>query len=294
MCSSAVGSSSGTPSKLRCVDPSWMSRSGCECVWQGLHSWRWLRISQLFLIVAATDGIACEDTVQCVLQVVKRFGLKTRQEVFKEPRDRKRAQMVAKRLLGEAPILETYRSTKGAQQDAAKHEIVHLLRPKQQPNKAEPWMWKDSSWRELWVAIDGFSVEKRIRGEDPALRNKVFVEEHEELPVYTRDKHKTSSFATEKQGYIAITMAGYGVVAAVALHTATKQHGSRDPHAPTRFKFWTEQIVAQGLGDAATETMLRDKVWEVWHTPQPVAYSWFASHHLSPTCSQCTAVPFSS
>ena len=144
---------------------------------------------------------------------------------------------------------------------------MHLLRPKQHPSKAQPWVWKDSSWRELWVAIDGFSVEKRIRGEDPALSNRVFVEEHEELPVYTRDKHKTSSFAIEKQGYIAITMAGYGVVAAVALHTATKQHGSREPHAPTRFKFWTEQIVEQGLGDAATEAMLRDRVWEVWHTP---------------------------
>lgn len=202
-------------------------------------------------------------SVHCVLQVVQKFGLKTKQEVFKAPRERHKAQMLAKRLLGKAPILEMYRSTKGQQDKAKPHEVVKLVQPNHGPHSAVPWVWRDSSWRELWVTIDGFSVEKRVRGEDPDLSNRVFVEENEELPVYTRDKHTTTSFAAEKQGYFAVTMAGYGVVACVALHSATKLKPN-DPHPPTRFKYWTQRLVDFGIGTAEDEAMLKRKVYRVW------------------------------
>lgn len=204
-------------------------------------------------------------SVHGVLQVVHRFGLKTKQEVFKAPRERNKAQMLAKRLLGKAPILEMYRSTKPQQDRAQLHEIVHLVQPRRNRKSAVPWVWRDNSWRELWVTIDGFSVEKRVRGEDPDLSNRVFVEQNEELPVYTRDKHTTSSFAAEKQGYFAVTMAGYGVVACVALHSATKLKRN-EPHAPTRFKYWTQRLVDFGIGSAEDEAKLQSKVWRVWAT----------------------------
>ncbi len=192
----------------------------------------------------------------CALQVVVKFRLRRRKEVFKSPREKKRAQMVALRLLGQAPILETYASATANQAQDDPKKVVQLVRPGE---AAVPWIWKDSSFRELWVQIDGFTVEKRLKGENPQMTNEVFVEEDEELPVYTRDEQSTSSFGCEKHGYLAITVPGFGVVAAAALYTATRLHST----SHTRFKFWYEQLEEFGVGDAATMDMLRSKTWMV-------------------------------
>ena len=192
--------------------------------------------------------------------MVARYGLKTRSEVFKTPRDKAKAQAVAKRLLGRAPVLEYYRSTEPNQAHASSTKIVKLLKPGQPVTSAEPWVWRDSSWMELWAQVDGFTCEKRVRGEDAVASNQVFVWGDEELEVYTRQEHATCSFNCEKHGYLAITMAGYGVLAVVALRTATHLKGRNQPE---RFKFWDEQLVALGVGDAATEQMLQGTKWLV-------------------------------
>lgn len=192
--------------------------------------------------------------------MVKRFSLKRKAEVFKTPRCKAKAQALAKRLLGAEPILEVYRSTENKSKiDHTK--IVKLLDKDQDPSTAAPWYWRDNSWQELWMAIDGFSVEKRVQEERTPPR-RVFVQGDEELPVYTRDL-PTSSFGCEKHGYMAITMAGYGVVAAVAMRTATRLSTKRRTPTRTRFKFWYDMLVQLGIGDAATEDMLRKKVWRV-------------------------------
>lgn len=190
---------------------------------------------------------------------MRKFSLRRRKEVFKSPREKKRAQMVAQRLLGQAPILETYASATANQAQNEPKKVVQLVRPGEDASTAVPWFWEDSSFRELWVQIDGFTVEKRLKGENPQMTNEVFVEEDEELPVYTRDEQSTSSFGCEKHGYLAITVPGFGVVAAVALYTATRLHSTRH----RRFKFWYEQLEEFGVGDAATVDMLRGKTWLV-------------------------------
>lgn len=196
----------------------------------------------------------------CGLQVVKRFSLKRKAEVFKAPRCKAKAQALAKRLLGADPILEVYRSTEKKKKiDHTK--IVKLLQQGKDKSEATPWYWRDSSWQQLWMAIDGFTVEKRMQEERTRARM-VFVQGNEELPVYTRDL-PTSPFACEKHGYMAITMAGYGLVAAVAMFTSTRLSKTRRTPIRTRFRFWYDMLVQLGIGDQATEDMLRAKVWLV-------------------------------
>lgn len=190
------------------------------------------------------------------------YSLKTKAEVFKTPRCRLRAQKLARRLLGQEPILEVYRSTE-KKKHVDQTKVVKLVQPGQALSTAEPWYWTDNSWQQLWMAIDGFSVEKRVKEEFNTRPKRVFVEEHEELPVYTSDNHRTSSYGCEKQGYFAITMAGYGVVVAVAMRTATRLSNTKRDPPRNRFKYWHDMLVQLGIGDHATEEMMRSKVWKV-------------------------------
>lgn len=74
---------------------------------------------------------------------------------------------------------------------------------------------------------------------------------------YTR-KPELNVTQIEKHYYLVITLAGYGILACVALRS-----GSRNVKQPEDMVYWFDRLVELGIGTAEQEQELRARVWKV-------------------------------
>ena len=169
---------------------------------------------------------------------VQHFNLTANAEVFKKPRQLEWSKLCARRMLGVDPQLEYYRSTRSGQGRAHKIKTVRLA-------NGEEWQW-DRSHQQLWGCVDGFTVHLRVEPKQCA--NVVYLEPGELLPVYDAPNVQ-GQFDAEKQYYMAITFPGYGVLAVVALKSASRLVQKRKKGTAPRllFKYWFQQLKELGI-----------------------------------------------
>lgn len=85
----------------------------------------------------------------------------------------------------------------------------------------------------------------------------LLVQEGEWEEFYTMPTEKGST-KCEKQYYLTVTLAGYGVIACVAMESGCSQ-----TQRPADLILWHQRLVEFGVGDRATEEWLASKVWLV-------------------------------
>lgn len=82
------------------------------------------------------------------------------------------------------------------------------------------------------------------------------------LPTYTLPTEKDDTKA-EKQYYMVLTLAGHGIVEAVALKS-----GCNKTQNVAELPFWFDRMVELGLGSEELRDKLRQRVWKVRITLQ--------------------------
>lgn len=186
--------------------------------------------------------------------VVSKFKLKAKKEVFKKERERKKAQELAKRLLGKSCILEYHRSNSTDQKATQESkEIIQRF-----GHTTQHWYWRDQSWQELWACCDGFHVQLRADAED--MGNEVFVGPGEVLDVCTYTDTQGDDLKCEKQYYMVVTFPKKGVLGIAAMESPTKLREVQDAPPAQKHKFWYQQLVELGIGTRETELMIQQKV----------------------------------
>ena len=178
-----------------------------------------------------------------------RWKLHGAREVFKEDRDRARAQEGARRMLGYMPIIEYHRSKRPRQRNVHHCKKVKLLTP---AGQVRDWYFHDQSWQHLWACVDPFHQDL---ASDPGQdANTVCLEEGEVMEVLTAQK--PNRLKCEKQMYMVVTMAGYGVLSVAAMYTGSRLKTIRSTPLRTRFRYWFQQLQEHQIGSSQQEEEL--------------------------------------
>jgi hypothetical protein len=232
--------------------------------------------------------------------VVDRFDLRKRYEKFKRPRRKDLARVCAEVWLGREPVREHfthYKKTSSKKIVTVKlhtdeyTEYLESVAPpaaaaaastsaatrQQHLGRTAAFLGTQYKYEKLFLGpredrddpedmgvwnmichIDGFTVE--LRREAGSLRNQVFIEPTELLPILEDDMLDPNVSALEKIYYFVIMVPGYGIRAAVAMRSGTRLRVDKSCDSVDTMPFWYDQLSDFELPQARQrQSMLREK-----------------------------------